>query len=163
MQQTSETYKRILAGKHWFENSVTIGDSGRLVTESGDVITFGETPHEVVSILVDTGAPESGFRENALYSVVTNHEFFTDGSPSVGDAVAGYVDIKMLAPYNIPKKARIALYCRVVNGTETSEWVPQGVYYIDTREQTHSGGRDILKIKGYDAMLLANVTYPSDN
>lgn len=162
MQQTSETYKRILAGKHWFENSVTIGDSGRLVTESGDVITFGETPREVVSILVDTGAPESGFRENALYSVVTNHEFFTDGSPSVGDAVAGYVDIKMLAPYNIPKKARIALYCRVVNGTEKSEWVPQGVYYIDTREQTHSGGRDILKIKGYDAMLLANVTYPSD-
>lgn len=163
MQQTSETYKRILAGKHWFENSVTIGDSGRLVTESGDVITFGEAPHEVVSILVDTGSPDSGFRENALYSVVTNHEFFTDGSPSVGDAVAGYVDIKMLAPFNIPKKARIALYCRVVNGTETSEWVPQGVYYIDTREQTHSGGRDILKIKGYDAMLLANVTYPSDN
>ena len=59
--------------RHWFENSVTIGDSGRLVTESGDVITFGEAPHEVVSILVDTGSPDSGFRENALYSVVTNH------------------------------------------------------------------------------------------
>lgn len=162
MQQTSETYKRILAGKHWFENSVTIGDSGRLVTENGDLILFGEKPNEIDTILVDTGGPESGFRENALYSVVTNHEFFTDGSPSVGDAVAGYVDIKMLAPYNIPKKARIALYCRVVNGTEKSEWVPQGVYYIDTREQTYSGGRDILKIKGYDAMLLANVTYPSD-
>lgn len=158
MQQTSETYKRILAGKHWFENSVTIGDFGRLVTESGDLILFGED-----AILVDNGGPDSGFRENALYSVVTNHEFFTDGTPSVGDAVAGYVDIKMLAPYNIPKNARIALYCRVVNGAETSEWVPQGVYYIDTREQTHSGGRDILKIKGYDAMLLANVSYPSDD
>ena len=49
MQETSELYKKIIQGEHSFETSVTIGDSGRLVTESGDVITFGEAPHEVRS------------------------------------------------------------------------------------------------------------------
>ena len=159
MQQTSDTYKRILTDSHWFENSVVVGDNGRLVDDDGGLILFGGD-----AILVDTGGPESGFREDKLFSVKTNQEFFSDGCPDVGSAVSGYVDIQMVAPYNIPKKARISLYCRAANGTEASEWIQQGVYFIDTREQTHTGrGYDVLKIKGYDAMLLSEVTYPSDN
>lgn len=159
MQQTSDTYKRILADSHWFENSVVVGDNGRLVDDDGGMILFGGD-----AILVDTGGPESGFREDKLFSVKTNQEFFSDGCPGVGSAVSGYVDIQMVAPYNIPKKARISLYCRAANGTEVSGWIQQGVYFIDTREQTHTGrGYDVLKIKGYDAMLLAEITYPSDN
>ena len=159
MQQTSDTYKRILTDSHWFENSVVLGENGRLVDDDGGLILFGGD-----AILVDTGGPESGFREDKLFSVKTNQEFFSDGCPDVGSAVSGYVDIEMVAPYNIPKKARISLYCRAANGTEVSEWIQQGVYFIDTREQTHTGrGYDVLKIKGYDAMLLAEITYPSDN
>lgn len=160
MQQTSDTYKRILSGgSYWFENSVVVGDNGRLVDDDGGLILFGGD-----SILVDTGGPESGFREDKLFSVKTNQEFFKDGCPGVGSAVAGYVDVEMVAPYNIPKKARTSIYVRASNGTETSEWIGQGVYFIDTREQTHSGdGYDVLKLHAYDAMLLSEVTYPSDN
>lgn len=160
MQQTSDTYKRILSGDdYWFENSVTIGDGGRLVDDDGGLILFGRD-----SILVDTGGPEGGFREDKLISVESNHEFFADGAPSVGSAVASYVDVQMEAPYNVPKRARVSLYCRAVNETEVSEWVPQGVYFIDTREQTHTGlGYDVLTFTAYDAMLLAEVTYPSDS
>lgn len=159
MQQTSDTYKRIIAGDHQFETSVTIGDSGRLVDKHGDLILFGGD-----SILVDTGGPESGFREDKLFSVDSNSEFFKDGYPGAGHANAAYVDISMVAPYNIPRKARIGIYVRAVNDTEKSEWIPQGVYYIDTREQTHDErGFDVLAVHGYDAMLLSDVTYPSDN
>ena len=159
MQQTSDTYKRILTDSHWFENSVALGENGRLVDDDGGLILLGGD-----AILGDTGGPESGFREDKLSSVKNNQEFFSDGCPGVGSAVSGYVDIQMVAPYNIPKKARISLYCRAANGTEVSEWIQQGVYFIDTREQTHTGrGYDVLKIKGYDAMLLAEITYPSDN
>ena len=141
MQQTSDTYKRILTDSHWFENSVVLGDNGRLVDDDGGLILFGGD-----AILVDTGGPESGFREDKLFSVKTNQEFFSDGCPDVGSAVSGYVDIEMVAPYNIPKKARISLYCRAANGKEVSEWIQQGVYFIDTREQTHTGrGYDVLK------------------
>ena len=159
MQTTSDTYKRIISGEHQFETSVTIGDSGRLVDKDGGLILFGGD-----SILVDTGGPESGFREDKLFSVDSTSEFFKEGYPGVGYANAAYVDISMVAPYNIPRKGRICVYARAVNDTEKSEWVPQGVYYIDTREQTHDErGFDILNIQAYDAMLLSEITYPSDN
>lgn len=160
MQQTSETYKRIISrGDYWFENSVTVGGSGRLVDNDGGLIMFGGD-----AILVDSGGPEAGFLEDKLISVNSNHEFFADGSPGVGSAVSGYVDVQMVAPYNVPKKARVSLHCRAVNDTEVSEWVPQGVYFIDTREQTNTGiGYDVLTFTAYDAMLLADVTYPSDS
>lgn len=160
MQQTSDTYKRILSGgDYWFENSVVVGENGRLVDDDGGLILFGGD-----AILVDTGGPESGFREDKLYNIKTSQEFFKDGCPGVGSAVAGYVDVEMVAPYNISKKARTSIYVRATNGAETSEWIPQGVYYIDTREQTHTGrGYDVIKLHAYDAMLLSEITYPSDN
>lgn len=159
MQQTSDTYKRIIAGEHQFETSVTIGDSGRLVDKYGDLILFGGD-----SILVDTGGPESGFREDKLFSVDSNSEFFKEGYPGAGYANAAYADISMVAPYNIPRKARIGIYVRAVNGTEKSEWIPQGVYYIDTREQTHDErGFDVLTVHGYDAMFLSEVTWPNSD
>lgn len=159
MQATSDTYKRILAGEHQFETSITIGDSGRLVDGDGGLILFGGD-----AILVDTGGPESGFREDKLFSVDSTSEFFKEGYPGVGYANAAYVDISMVAPYNIPRKGRICIYVRAVNDTEKSEWVQQGVYYIDTREQTHDErGFDVLNIQAYDAMLLSEITYPSDN
>lgn len=159
MQHTSDTYKRILSGgDYWFENSVVVGENGRLVDDDGGLILFGGD-----AILVDTGGPESGFREDKLYNIKTSQEFFKDGCPGVGSAVAGYVDVEMVAPYNIPKKARTSIYVRATNGAETSEWIPQGVYYIDTREQTHTGrGYDVIKLHAYDAMLLTEITYPSD-
>lgn len=159
MQATSNTYKRILAGEHRFETSVAIGDSGRLVDKDGGMILFGGD-----SILVDTGGPESGFREDKLFSVDSTSEFFKDGYPGVGYANAAYVDISMVAPYNIPRKGRICIYVRACNDSEVSEWIQQGVYYIDTRQQTYdSRGFDILTLHGYDAMLLSEVTYPSDD
>ena len=162
MQEVSDLYKKILAGgDHWFENSVTVGENGRLVDNDGGLILFGGD-----AILVDNGGPESGFREDKLLDgkIKTTQEFFRDGSPGVGSAVAGFLDAKMVAPYNVPKKARVSVFIRATNGVETSEWLPNGVYYIDTREQTNTGrGYDVLNFHAYDAMLLAEVTYPSDD
>lgn len=43
-----------------------------------------------------------------------------------------------------------------------SEWVPQGVYYIDTREVTkNEDGLDVLTIHGYDAMLKTEQMFQS--
>ena len=52
-----------------------------------------------------------------------------------------------------------------VDSTEelTSEWLPQGVFYIDTREVTaNNNGLDILVLHGYDAMLKAEQEYSSN-
>ena len=94
----------------------------------------------------------------------TKAPFFKDSTPCVGSAVSGTANIKMIAPFNIPKKARICIYSRAVNNTDKSEWVQQGVYFIDTRKQVHDErGFDVLSLKAFDAMMLSEVTYPSDN
>ena len=53
-----------------------------------------------------------------------------------------------------------------VDSTETveSEWLPQGVYYIDTREVTRNyDGIPILSFHGFDAMLKAEQDYASNS
>lgn len=161
MQVTSELYDELVAQpEHWFEVALSIGESGRLIEEHGYILKFGDT-----AILVDSGDAETAFREDMIMSITTTHRVFNEDFPVVGSAVAGEIDISMkkLAG-DIPKRARLAPYVRVTDGMRYSEWLPKGVYFVDTRETTKNGnGLDILTIHGYDAMLMFEVNYPSDS
>ena len=45
---------------------------------------------------------------------------------------------------------------------DPSEWIPQGKYFIDTRETTdNNDGLPILSLHCYDAMLKAEADYPN--
>ena len=157
MQSTSLLYNSIISGDHRFEVSLAIGDSGKLITKQGETILFGGT-----AILVDTGGAESGYRMERLISGRVVSNLYSNSMPEVGCCVSSEIDIEMLRPpAELPKRARLALYVRVVNDTQESEWIPQGVFYIDTREHTQESDLSILHIHGYDAMLFADVDYPS--
>lgn len=161
MQQTSALYQELIASEnHWFETTLVIGDSGRLIDNVGDYITFGGT-----AILVDTGGPDSGFGESTLMSLQTSHSVFNQNVPVVGSAVSGEIDITMIDPAgNIPKMARLAPYVRVTDGVRVSEWLPKGVYFVDTRYTSHNdNGLNVLTIHGYDSMLMFEEDYPSDD
>ena len=107
--------------------------------------------------LVINGNPYS---ESHLFSISTHVEMF-QGTPTIGKAVAGEVEIKMLKPSAaIPAMAQLKPQVRVCNASNQSEWVHQGIYYIDTREVTkNQDGLDVLTIHGYDAMLKAEQMY----
>ena len=77
--------------------------------------------------------------------------------------VLSSVYIIMLMPNaDIPRMARVRPYVRVTDGTTTSAWLPQGVFFIDTRERTaNDDGLDILTLHCYDSMLKAEADYPS--
>lgn len=85
-----------------------------------------------------------------------------DEEPTVGGCYASELETKIIAPTdNIPKMAQVKPYVRVTNGTSYSEWMPQGVYYIDTREVTkNDDGLDIMTLHCYDAMLKTEADYP---
>ena len=104
------------------------------------------------------------YGESSLISLSTSHALFNQNTPVVGSAVSGEIDITMLNPgVTIPTMAEIIVEVRVTNGTQSSEWIPKGTYYIDTRQKSHnSNGLDILTIHGYDAMLKFEQDYPSD-
>lgn len=71
--------------------------------------------------------------------------------PAVGNAVSQQLDLVLLNPGTIPRMAEIDLYVRLNDGTTQSEWLPKGVFFIDTREYDETA--DQLTIHAYDAML----------
>lgn len=159
MQETSALYKELIADPdHSFEISVVIGESGRLITEKGDLLRFGST-----AILISSSGPEAGFRENMIWDLETNQQVFAN-TPTIGNAISAEIQVKMTRPTGeIPRRAVIKPYVRVTDGTRFSEWIQKGVFYIDTREYTASVNNvNIMTIHGYDAMLMTEMDYPSD-
>ena len=138
MQTVSALYTSIITGdNHWFECKLEIRDPS-----TNDLIgTYGQ---------------------GQLFSMSTNIQLLKN-TLEIGNAVSGEVDIKMVMPSEtIPTMAKLMPYVRVCNDTQQSEWLHQGVYYIDTREHTvtHTG-EEVLVLHGYDAMLKADQLYPS--
>ena len=106
---------------------------------------------------------EVEYNEGDLMSVSTSYQVFSDNQPEVGNCISAELEVKMqLPPDTIPRMAKVRPYVRVKNDTQESEWIPQGVFFIDTRDITHNDdGNDILTLHCYDAMLKAESDYPS--
>ena len=104
------------------------------------------------------------YYESDLFSMNTSPALFVD-VPSVGNCYSAEIDVVMIAPdVPIPTMAEMRPYTRLVGEELTSAWIPQGVFFIDTRElENNSNVLDpILKLHGYDAMLKAGALYPND-
>lgn len=94
---------------------------------------------------------------------------FVGSKPSVGGCVSRQIDIMIKPKGTIPRMAEIKLETRLVlkdfvtgEITSTSEWLPKGSFYIDTRQTDKVSGA--LIIHGYDAMLKAEKQYiPTDS
>lgn len=114
-------------------------------------VTFGAT------------LPADGYQDDVLIAVNAVYRAFPGEEPSVGGCLASELTVSMLAPTaTIPRMATVRVWVCVTDGTRTSEWIPQGVYYIDTRETTHNNdGLDVLTLHAFDAMLKTEADYPS--
>lgn len=105
------------------------------------------------------------YGEDSIVGVpeVTRAMFATD-TPGIGGCVAGALDLSILPKGNVPKMAEIRMYTRLVgmaNGArQTSEWIPKGVYYIDTRATDWASG--VMTLRAYDAMLKAEQVFLSE-
>lgn len=153
MQKVSALYREIIAGEHWFETKLIIGDEFCLIDESKNYITFGGT-----RIYYDSDS--GGYGENMLKSVTTTSNLFADSRPQVGCCVAAEIDITMIKPTaTIERMASLKPFFRAVNSSQQSEWLPKGIYYIDTRSDGEED--NTIVFHGYDAMLKAEQNFPS--
>lgn len=98
-----------------------------------------------------------------LMGLSADYRMFAESQPSVGGCLAGELSVSLLNPaFNIPRMALVEPYVRVTDGTQYSEWIPQGKFYIDTREVTNNDDDlPILSLHCYDAMLKAEADYPN--
>lgn len=162
MHETSDLYKSLfadlVAGKPGvrYETRIAIGDTGTLIDKKGDRITFGG-----VRILVASSGADDGYDESVLISVKTALRVFSNDTPSVGDCVSSEIDVILLQPWGtIPRRARLVPYVRLTDGVRHSEWLQQGVYFIDTRGTSGNDSVKKMTLHGYDAMLKAEADYP---
>lgn len=122
-------------------------------------IVSGEHTFQSKLVIDDVGT----FGEDYLQSMSTSCQML-NSRLSIGKAISSEIEISMLAPSTeIGRMATLRPYTRAVNASQQSEWIPQGIFYIDTRTKTKNEyGLDILTIHGYDAMLKAEKMFEDD-
>ena len=84
-----------------------------------------------------------------------NHALFSEFG--FGNATCGGLNLQLYAD-NIPKGAEIKRFCRLVNGTQVSEWLPMGVYYINRRSEEDG----YWEIEAFDNMRKAEKVWEPD-
>lgn len=157
MQSTSELHNELLARNPTVETTIAIGEAGTLIDKAGNGITFGG-----FRILVDSGGPDSGYDDSLIINISTDGQAFPDDNPAIGTAQIGTIEVDMFAPAgNIPKAGKLCPYARLRDEDVHSEWIQQGVYYIDERENTDEDGIKRISLTGYDAMRFAEQPYPN--
>lgn len=141
MHQTSDTYKKILAGKHRVETVLQVGSNA-------DVAVCWSIPGTVYGADMITKISQKG-------------DILDREAPGIGYFVARKLEITMLDPgKQVVAMGRLVPYSRLVSDDGVSEWIPKGVFYVDTRKKamvdTQTATVDII---GYDAGLKASIDY----
>ena len=95
------------------------------------------------------------YTQDQILSLSTNLLMFSEEQPTVGACLSAEIDLKMIKPSAvIPRMAKIEPFVRVTNGTTNSAWMPQGVFWIDTREESKNDDNlPVVSFHGYDSML----------
>lgn len=159
MQTTSQLYKDIVAGEHWFENRLMIDEGSILADQNGAILLFGD-----VAIDLTPGCAEMEHREDTLVSISTNGSL-VEKEPAVGGTCADEINVSVLddGTSAIPKKAKLSPYVRATDGQRVSEWIPQGKYYIDQRGTSKIGDEPLLVLHGYSGILMLEADYPAES
>lgn len=76
---------------------------------------------------------------------------------AVGYGISRILNLTILPDGELPRRASISLFSRLVLGEQISEWIPSGVYNVDTRDFNDVSG--LLSIEGFDAMRGAEAVW----
>lgn len=96
---------------------------------------------------------------DSLYYVRQNLSLFSEDNPGIGCCCAGSLQLRLIPDGHIPRMAEINLETRLVSpdGTESSEWIPAGTYFVDTRNREKNG--TAITLTAFDSMLKADQEY----
>lgn len=137
MQETSDLYKSLfsqyLNGQIGvrFQTQLLIGSTGEIVID-----------------------------ESRLLNLKTVHKVFSEDTPSVGGCLSGEIHVEFIpTAADIPRQAQLVPMVRLTDGSQFSEWIQKGVFFIDTRRSNPGPSFTSLKIHGYDAMMRAEQDY----
>lgn len=181
MQSTSALYKRILTDQnHWFETKLLIVgvgefDETQLFSINTNIEMFQNSPTvgtassgEIEVKMLNPSEPIPAMAVLIPYvravglAPTGGAAEIDDGILTVDDATISN-DILVFAEGTAVINESDIIEFLVTDYEESySEWIQQGVYFVDTREVIKSeSGVDVLVLHGYDAMLKAEQMFVS--
>lgn len=131
MQQTSQLYKTLLAAG---------------------------APKEVRALVYRSANAYNVYGKDKIVSATTRASML-DSSLSIGNCIAKELNLVLrnfAGMPTIPRMAKIVMQYRLNDGTQQSEWIPKGTYFIDTRDESYEG---ILAINAFDPMLKSEQSF----
>ncbi len=78
-----------------------------------------------------------------------------DKAATIGNCIAKELNLVLRNPGEIPRMAEIRMEFRLNSGTQQSEWLPKGTFFIDTRDE----GNGVLTIDAFDPMLKCDQSF----
>ena len=87
-----------------------------------------------------------------LYRLTTRGSVFNGDTPGIGGTVSREIDLKVRSSGPIPTAAELRPCVRLTDGETASEWLPKGVFYVDTRREVPPGS-GVFEMHGYCGML----------
>lgn len=106
----------------------------------------GNARMEAVAVIAGTTYTE-------ITAPVINRAVMQNGL-SIGNAVSATCRFTVRTTNTIPKSAQVQIKMRLTDGTQTSEWLPAGTFYVSHR--TRDAVTGLITLECYDALLKAN-------
>ena len=94
-----------------------------------------------------------------IFSITQTRNIFSSNSPMIGCCCSSVLDIEIIPTSPVPRMAPIVVTTRLksADGTQYSEWIDAGKYYVDTRSKERDGLT--MHFTAYDSMLKADQPY----
>ena len=141
MQQVSEKFLAILDGQHTVDRALQIGGSG---------------PAEPCVEI-----PGTVYYNSSVVSIDSKSAVLGREAPGIGNCISNKMTAAILRPDGgVRNNDRVVPYVRVRSRDDVSEWIPKGVYFVDTSKKRRSAYNDITAdITAYDVLMLAEADY----
>lgn len=96
---------------------------------------------------------------DSIYSAEQSLNLFSEDAPMIGGVCSGALKLRLIPQGVVPRMAEINLETRLVSpdGTQTSEWIPAGTYFVATRSRERNGAA--ITFTAADALLKADQKY----
>ena len=179
MQNTSALYRQLYAlQNHWFETKVNINGvdyhEDQLFAVSTSSHLFARNPEvgkavagEINVTLINPADDIPIMAVVRPYVRVCGYIVAAEQPRVIGGIVyltdASSIDGEDIATLDGAAINNGIVYYPNITELQQSEWLPKGVYYIDTRQTSHNDdGVTLMELHGYDAMLKAEQYWDAD-
>ncbi len=98
------------------------------------------------------------YLQDQILSLDTSGGVFSE--PDIGVCASRQIDLLLRKPGEIPRSACMRVFVRLTAGSEASEWIPKGEFFISTRRKDRLAGS--LEIHGFDAMRRSSDVWKID-